>query len=77
MKSMMSGPSARAALCAAVISAACLQGAAAAHAKGGSPGWHGLTYHGAMLGTRGAYACDASGRTHLARPTVHICRTGH
>jgi hypothetical protein len=63
------------ALCAAVIAAVCLLGAADAQAKGGSPSWHGLTYHGAMLGSRGAYACDASGRAHLVRP--RICRTGH
>ena len=77
MKSVVSGPSARAALCAAVISAAFLLGAAGAQAKGGSPGWHGLTYHGAMLGSRGAYACDVPARAHLARSAVHICRTGH
>jgi hypothetical protein len=77
MKCMMSAPSARAALCAAVICAAFPLGAAGAQAKGGSPGWHGLTYHGAMLGARGAYACDGSGRAHLARAAVHVCRTGH
>jgi hypothetical protein len=74
--STMSGMSARAALCAA-ISVAFLLSAADSHAKGGSPSWHGLTYHGATLMTRGAYACDASGRAHLARPAVHICRPGH
>ena len=47
------------------------------HAKGGSPGWHGLTYHGAMLMTRGAYACEASGRAHFVRPAAHFCRIGH
>jgi hypothetical protein len=75
MKSMVSDPCARAALWAAVISAALLLGVAGVEAKGGSPGWHGLTYHGAMLGSRGAYACDAPGRAHLMR--VHTCRTGH
>ena len=77
MKSVVSGPSARAALCAAVISAAVMLGTAGALAKGGSPGWHGLTYHGAMLGSRGAYACEVPGRAHLTRPAVHVCRTGH
>jgi hypothetical protein len=61
-------------LCVAVISAVCLLGVAGAQAKGGSPSWHGLTRHGAIPGTRGAYACDASGRAHLARP--RICQTG-
>ncbi len=75
MKSEVSGPSARAVLRAAVISAAFLLGAVGAQAKGGSPGWHGLTYHGAMLGSRGAYACGGPGRAHL--PAVHLCRTGH
>jgi hypothetical protein len=77
MKRTISGLVARAPLCAAVISAVFLMGAAGARAKGGSPGWHGLTYHGAMLGTRGAYACDASGQAHPARPAVRICRVGH
>jgi hypothetical protein len=77
MKSVVSGPSARAALCAAVISAAFLLGAAGAQAKGGSPGWHGLPYQGAMLGGRGAYACEVPVRAHLTRLAVHICRTGH
>ncbi len=77
MKSVVSRPSARAALCAAVISAAVPLGIAGALAKGGSPGWHGLTYHGAMLGSRGAYACEMPGRTLLTRPAVHNCRTGH
>jgi hypothetical protein len=75
----VSGPSVHAAvhaaLCAVVSSAVFLLGAAA-QAKGGSPSWHGLTYHGAMLGSHGAYACGASGRA-LARPAVRICRTGH
>jgi hypothetical protein len=75
MKSTVSGLSARAALCATVISAALLLGAAGVQAKGGSPGWHGLTYHGAMLRTRGAYACDASGRAHPVR--LHTCRAAH
>jgi hypothetical protein len=75
MKHTMSGPSA--VLCAAVISAAFVLGASGVQAKGGSPSWHGLTYHGAMLDTRGAYACDASGRTHLARPAIRICRISH
>jgi hypothetical protein len=75
MKSVVSGPSARAGLCAVVIAAAFLLGAAAAQAKGGSPGWHGLTYHGAMLRTRGVYACDAPGRAHLVQ--VHTCRGLH
>ena len=52
-------------------------GIAGAQAKGGSPSWHGLTYHGAMLGTRGAYACDAAGRAHVARSAVRICRIGY
>jgi hypothetical protein len=77
MKSMVSDASALAALCVAAISASVLVGAPAAHAKGGSPGWHGLTYHGAMLGSRGAYACEVPGRAHLTRPAVHICRTDH
>jgi hypothetical protein len=71
-----SGLNARAALYAAVISAVSLAGAAGVQAKGGSPNWHGLTYHGAMIGTRGAYACDASARAHV-RPAVRICRVGH
>jgi hypothetical protein len=74
MKVARSGLSA--ALSAAAISAVFLAGAADAHAKGGSPSWHGLTYHGAMLGPRGAYACDVPRRT-LARSAARICRTGH
>jgi hypothetical protein len=76
MKPMTSALSACTALCAAVISGVCLLGAADAQAKGGSPGWHGLTYHGAMVRTRGAYACSASGRA-LARPGIRICQTAH
>jgi hypothetical protein len=60
---------------AVLMSLALLLVAADAQAKGGSPGWHGLTYHGATLATRGTYACEASGRAHLARP--RICRIGH
>jgi hypothetical protein len=77
MKLTISDLSARAALSASVISAVCLLGATYAEAKGGSPGWHGLTYHGAVLATRGAYACHASGRAHLPRPDVRNCRVGH
>jgi hypothetical protein len=76
MKPTTSALSAGAALCVVVISAVCLLGAADAQAKGGSPGWHGLTYHGAMVRTRGAYACSASARA-LARPVIRICRTAH
>jgi hypothetical protein len=76
MKPTTSALSACTALCAVVISAVCLLGAADAQAKGGSPGWHGLTYHGAMIGTRGAYACSVSGRA-LARPVIRTCRTAH
>jgi hypothetical protein len=76
MKPTTSALSAGATLCVVVISAVCLLGAADALAKGGSPGWHGLTYHGAMIGTRGAYACSALGRA-LARPGIRICRTAH
>jgi hypothetical protein len=76
MRPTTSALSAGTALYAVVVSAVCLLGAADAQAKGGSPGWHGLTYHGAMVGTRGAYACSASGRA-LARPGIHICRTAH
>jgi hypothetical protein len=74
MKLTRSGLSA--VLCAAAISAVFLAGTADAQAKGGSPSWHGLTHHGAMLGTRGAYACDASRRA-LARPAPRICLVGH
>jgi hypothetical protein len=77
MKPVRLGQSARAALCAAVIFAVFPLGIAGAQAKGGSPSWHGLTYHGAMLGTRGAYACDAAGRAHVARSAVRICRIGY
>jgi hypothetical protein len=63
------------ALSVAAISAVFLAGAADAQAKGGSPSWHGLTYHGAMLGTRGTYACDASRRA-VTRAAPRICRVG-
>jgi hypothetical protein len=66
--------SAHAVLCAVVVSAGFLLSAPGVQAKGGSPSWHGLTYHGAMLRMRGAYACDPSG--HLARPGVRLCRVG-
>jgi hypothetical protein len=57
-----------------LVSLALLLGDADAQAKGGSPSWHGLTYHGALLATRRAYACDASGRAHLTRAAA--CRIG-
>jgi hypothetical protein len=76
MRPTTSALSAGTALYAVVVSAVCLLGVADALAKGGSPGWHGLTYHGAMLGTRGTYACSASG-TLLVRPATRICRTAH
>jgi hypothetical protein len=75
MNASISGLSARITLYAAIISA--LLGAAAAQTKGGSPSWQGLTYHRAMLGTHGAYGCDASGRARLARPAVRLCRPIH
>jgi hypothetical protein len=61
-------------LCAAVITAVFLFATPGAEAKGGSPSWHGLTYHGAMLGTHGAFACDPSVRA-LARAAARVCRT--